>query len=43
VGYETWKGFLMKVVYEILKEGFERRQGWHLYEPSRTAGETKGK
>jgi len=37
-----WRGFLMKVVCEILEEGFERGQVWPLYEPSKTAGKTKG-
>jgi len=37
-----WRGFLTKVVCEILEEGFERRQVWPLYEPSKTAGKTKG-
>ena len=33
-----WRGFLTKVVCEILEEGFERKQGclvWPLYEPSK--------
>jgi len=37
-----WRGFLTKVVCEILEEGFERGQVWPLYEPSNTAGKTKG-
>ena len=41
-GLRDVEDFPTKVVSEILEEGFERGQVWPLYEPSNTAGKTKG-